>query len=855
MDPSERTGTALAPAPSQRGSSDRDGDAGTLGANTPDIDPKTGEIGRRAITSPDQAHRICESFFNPASQRNQMNGTIAKKYGDEPPFDSAKLDRDGEGWRHNFPTGFLSSFVNRIVPAPMALIDQAKFLTSARLDVEDDPDGKLSEVFQREITTLFRSWNGWRPLCYGIAQEDVLYGYNAAACVDPDEWRCELLRQDRFGVPDGSGQDAESVPMFGIRKDFLIHELYQLIEKKEAAELGGWEWENAVQSINEAMPAFSRTSPTDSREQADLAREAASSGTSHEAGAKVIETYRLFSLEADGKVTQHIVRRTGEPKLLFLKEDQFDSMADVLALFTLEEGNSKFYGSKGVGRKIINMHIAVDRARNRTCDQAYLKSMIWVIGDNGLPTVQFKVRHPIGMIGTDAEINTEILPADLEPFLVLDERLTSYAEAAVGAYLVEKRGEEGDPHETATAAQIRARKEQQQSVAFLQRFFGQFANMVSMMTRRACNADTRDEEAKQCRKKMLAQGLTPELIKKLADRPAIEVIHDLSQTQNDTVVELCTILLKSPFANQKAVWKKLAEAKGNARLADELLLKEEFDPNEVGQQARLQILEISAIRTGESVNVVGTDLHPIHLKVMVGDLSSGVPKIMKNPPEAIPQLLDNANAGVVHGEAHCMAWEAQAKAIEDADALKSIARYREFFEEMDQLLVTMAQQHQQMSAAPSPDQIPPAAGPQGQGIPPGGPQPPSAPAEQGHLGDHLGKISTTISYKDAPPSIKRQIEFHAGFTPAFGASEKNQFQPQWDEDPQTGFPMAPGMRAAQPGATGAPEETPPVLLGPDGSALPPTGSQPQQPPPAEPVIAPVPAENQALTPPPPAVIQ
>lgn len=835
----------VSPPLSLVGSTDKDTDTGAIGANTPDLDLETGEIGRRAITSADQAHRICEAIFNPANERNQMNGTIARKYADDPPF--AKLPA-GEEWRHNFSTGFLSSFVNRIVPAPMAVIDQAKYLTSARLDVEDDPDGSLSEAFQRETTKLFRSWDEWRPTCYAVAQEDVLFGYCAVAAVDPDEWRVQFFRENEFGVPDGSGQHPNLVPMFAVKKSFLIHELYDLIKNKEAAKLGGWEYENAVNAINEAMPRSARSQTNDSREQADLMREASSAGTSHDADAKVIEVYRLFSVEVDGKVTQHIVRRTGEPKLLFHAEDQFESIRDVLTLFTLEEGNSKFYGSKGVGRRIVNEHIAVERARVRLCDHAYLKTMIWVVGENGLPTVQFKVRHPIGMIGTDATINPEVLPQDTKGFLELDERLTAYAEAAVGAYLVEKRGEEADPHETATAASIRARKEQQQSVAFLQRFFGQFANMVSLMTRRACNPDTADEEAKDYQDKLRKAGLSDEMIAKLADMPAIEVVHDLAQTQNDAVIELCGMLLKSPFANQKKVWAKLATAKTNARIADELLLKDQFDPREEAEQARLQILEIAAIRTGESIMVVPTDLHPIHLKVLVGDMANAAPKIASNPLEAVPQLLDNMNAGIMHGLAHCMAWEQQAKTIDDPDALAQIEKYRQFFDETEAMLVDLAQRlkARQEQAQPAPGAQPQQPGPGGAAPQPGGPQQPPGPGEPaGYLGDHLGKISTTISYKDAPPSIKRQIEFHAGFTPAYGASEKNQFQPQWNEDPTTGFPLAPQSTEAQ-----VPGELPSgSILGPDGQPVASSAPAPTQPPPA----APGPAENSTLTPAPGAV--
>lgn len=770
-----KTEKVVASPPSLRGSSDHD--EGTGGVNSPDIDPvKPGKARRRAITSAEQAHRLAEQIFNPQSQRNKMNGMIALKYADTPPFDAKQLQLDGEDWRHNFPTGFMSGIVNRIVPIPVSLIDQAKFLTSASLPEKDDPDQSKSQAFQRETTALFRSWTGWRPFIYALSQEDTLYGYAAPSCIDDDEWRPRLFRQDEFGVPDGTGQHSDEAQYLTLRHSYLIHELVEMIEDKEAAELAGWEIENAVAALNEAMPDSKTRDANNPRDYADLVREA-NVGMSHDAQAKTVDVYHVFAREADGKVTHWIVRKSGDPKLLFYCEDQFDKMSDVLTLFSLEPGNSKLYGSKGLGRKLINLAIAVERARNRGCDQAYLGSMMWIVGDGGLPSVQFKVQHPIGMISTDAKLTPEAIPTDLEGFLKLDERLTAYAEAAVGAYIVDKLGQ-NQPDQTATEAQIRDSRERAQSVAYLQRFFGQFAEMIWMMTRRACNPSTRDKEAKAYQKRLMKDvGLTREQIKALSEEPAIEVVHDLALTNNDQLVKLLTSLMANPFADQFKVTQRLTTILGSANMAKDLLLQDQFDPTAEAEQHRLQILEIAAIRCGESVNVSPRDLHPVHLKTLAQDIVTAAPKIPQAPPEAIPQLLDNLNAAIRHGEAHCQMWEQQAKAAKDEEALAQIAKYRQLFDETDKMLIDMAtkmKEQQGQPGAPAPG-TPPAPSPNGQA-------PPTTPG----LPDHLAKIAMSMSYKDVPPSVQRQIESHAGFTPAYGATAENNWQAQHAEDPSTG---------------------------------------------------------------------
>lgn len=720
----EKSPTVVAPPPSLRGSKDSENDTGTQGVNTPDIDPKTGKVRRAAISSAEQAHRLCDQMFNPSSERNRMNATIAKKYADSPPYESKSI----EDWRHNFPTGFLSGIINRIVPTPVAAIDQAKYLTSARLDEKDDPDGNKSDSFQRETTKLFRSWSSWRTLCYAIAQEDITFGYAAAVCTDPDDWRPKFYRQDEFGVPDGTGQHADDIQFFGLRQSFLINEMVELIEDQKAADLGGWNVDNTIQAINEAMPKSRQANANQLREHVDLVREG-NAGLAHDAEAKVIETYHLCAQEPQKGISHWVTRKAGDPKLLFDNPDEFDKMRDRVTLFTFEPGNSKFYGSKGIGRKLTPMHIAIERARMKMCDHAYLSGMIWVKSDGGLPTVHFKVQHPIGIIGTDADLDPTAMPISIEGYKFIDERITAYAEQAVGQYFVDKLDEgTGSKDPTATETVIRDKRAQQQSANFLARFFGQFSEMVSMMTRIACNPKTRDKEAKEYQRTLKEDcNLTDEEIKKLAEMQAIEVINDVGQQQ--ALIQLIQGLLasNSPFFNQKLLAQKLVTLQGNAALAEEVMLKDEFDPKDEAKQFRLQTLETAAIRSGESVNVAPDDIHPIHLKNLLPDMQRAMPKIAEQfktgaPRDMIGQLMDNMHTSMMHGLAHCDMWEEKAKASKNEDDLAAVQKYRDALEAIDHQLIALAQE---IKTTPPP--LPPEA--MAQQPPPGAAPPvdPNAP--------------------------------------------------------------------------------------------------------------------------------
>src|ERR1017187_4223054 len=62
------------------------------------------------------------------------------------------------------------------------------------------------------------------------------------------------------------------------------------------------------------------------------------------------------------------------------------------------------------------------------------------------------------------------------------------------------------------------------------------------------------------------------------------------------------------------------------------------------------------MQIGESINVSPRDLHPIHLNVLAGELKQAWPGIQAADPRTQPKLLDNANAAMVHGQAHMDAW-------------------------------------------------------------------------------------------------------------------------------------------------------------------------------------------------------
>jgi hypothetical protein len=686
----------------------------TPGVQTPNIKESGGKlvIERKAIRDAEQANEIGLGLEQGNKERNDTNAIIVAQYDGEQPFAESDLVAAGEDWRNNFPTGFMAGIIDRVTPAPVSLIDSTRYLTSSRLDPKKFKDSdRKSKLFQSVFTKTVRGWQGWRPFCYSLCQEEVLIGYAAACWTDEYNWRPRLYRSNEAFVPEGTEQHASTVQSLSLKQSFLIHELVDIIADMEAAKAAGWDIDNTCFAINHALPKVKASDKSetqeDQRSYEDTIREG-NRGSSYQNGAKVINVRHVFVVEPsvteeDGKVYQrvtHYIIDRDSRKELFSKEDRFERMSDVIALFTLQPGNGKYYGSKGLGKILVNLHIAIERARNIAFDQLYMAGML-IIHDKdgkGNPTIQLKVRHPFALISTTGEISQEQIQANVEAFLDLDNKLTSIAEQAANAYIPNKlSGLDQNRDRTATEASIDAQRDQQAKVAYLARFWGQFADLINSMQRKLADPETIDEEAKAFQAELLEAGLTPEEIKALADAPAAEV-QDLSDMNDQKMIAAAQALNGNPRIDQEKLLRRFVTALTSPIIADDLILPDGIDPTVESENFRQQMIENEMFMLGTSMNVSPRDNHEVHLKTGLSQLQEAAPKMAKLAVNA-PEVLDHIGAALIHFHAHVFEWQ-KAGATDE-----QLQPYLESIQKAEQLLEQLAQYVAKMKAGQVTDAV------------------------------------------------------------------------------------------------------------------------------------------------------
>lgn len=477
-----------------------------------------------------------------------------------------------------------------------------------------------------------------------------------------------------------------------------------------------------------------------------------------------LATVKVASVEPTGITEEVFCCREPETSSFVLSSGILTG--NCITFFTLQPGNGKFYGSKGLGRILGNMALSQERTRNEIVDQFQLAGLIILkTGVAQAPQLQLKIKTPLMVVSTDGDFIKQPINVDVEKFLALDAYMSRLAEMAAGAYIPDKITTAGDPTaKTATEATIDASRENEAKIAFLARAWGQIANMISTIQRRLCKKGTSDEVAKQLQKDLKDGGFTDEEIQEIANVPAAEVVQDLSTVQGQQIQQVAAKYRGDPSIDQQKLMRYDITAMSTPQLADDIIIPQNDHTIEV-EEVRQQLQENEDMSSGASMPVSPRDKHDIHLKVLLSEIQRTAPQIVQkvsSDPNNAP-MLDNVNAALIHGQAHVDMMKQQGMKPEQLKPYQdAIDMADKMLQEFAKKLAEQAQQAPQMPADASQAPVDPNA-PSAD---------PNAP-QQIHPEEHMLKITSSIKYEDAPSSIQAQIEAAAGFIPA-SAEERKQ---------------------------------------------------------------------------------
>jgi hypothetical protein len=768
------------------------------GVQSPSVSAK-GKPRKKALRDEAQCFAVYDQLETDNRHRTSINAEVVSRHTGKPPHDPKVLEAHAQNWRSNFPTLSLMGIESRITARLVNTIDNLRTLTNSRLPESIDDHDAKSKRFQDRLTSYVRRWTGWRPFVSQLWSEVVLIGYGCVGLLDDYNWRPRLFRSDEAFLPQGCPQFAEYVQIAGLKQSFMIHEAVAWIENgPDVADVAGYQFDNVIESVNHATPKNPLWDQPGqgnvSRAYQDLVREG-NLGMSYSTGAKGINVAHVLAIEpekdADGKqVTHYMIDRDNAHKALLIRENRFKSMKDAICLFTLEPGNSTYYGSKGLGRKCVNITTAMDVAANDAVDAYRLSALGTLVTDakSGM-NAQFEIKNPFVIVKTDGELQQkQTFNFNAEGFKALYAQLGMILENSVGEYLPNIPADPIDPTKksrTATGERIDFQREQEQSIAFIARGLGQFFDMMQSIQNKISDFETDDEDALAFQKDLMEiDHLTQEEIQMLAKANTAEVVQDLASQKNQQFDQVAQKYMNSPFVNQLKLVRGDISALTSPQVAEDLILPEQIDPTVAAEQVRQQIIENAAIQIGDSVPISPRDDDKEHLQVIIGEFGKAMQGIQKKQAtdEDLPGILDNLNALSVHGGAHISSWlkksggrptpeiqqyEQKLKSLDvDLTKLASLLQKVKSQQQMDQQ--KLAQQSQTPLVLPPGAQPPSQNGqaqPQGQGEP-----------QEPNYGGMSERVTTAWigQYPNLPDAEKRKLESKAGL----GALEPQESQSQ-----------------------------------------------------------------------------
>lgn len=706
--------------------------------NSPALDEVTGKPANKAISSYKQAHAIAKRQYDRAKESRLITAaTIARKYGGEAPHSNKVLADLGQDWRNNFSTNPLGAVVDRSTPQLSNPIKQAEYLTYSALPPERENASEKTRKFRLRTTKLVRSWSGWVSLIGQTGQENYLFGNAAPGWID-DDWRPKAFRHDETFLPDGTGQHASQVQFIVYRQPMLLHDFLQKIEDKEIAEDAGYNWEGCIKAANEAAGLRSDGDKSPLQES-DAIREGGSLGFTHDGETKIVWLFHVLVREYAGGVNLWTVAEKGGHGIRKV-ENIHEGMEDATTLFTLQEGNTKFYGSRGAGRQLANLHIALDRHRNFGADKSYLAGLpIWKVKGKDLNGVNLSVRSPFIFMLGDAEMMTEVIQFDVMGHEYLEKNLTQLMEQVAGAFLPPKLDDAGGATTKIEAAQ-EAERQLAVKDGVLGRWFGQFANLMSAIQRKVFKPDnikeairlfeqnkkkkaggikiiakkvfrwledvlgktnknsepqeesaTADADAVQLIVDLLEDGLTPEDIVELALSPAgngsEEKPEEQDQKTKDFIIGMQGTALATQFDLKKSA-QMISEISIGEDRAKRLILPDQEDPNVEAVATRQQIQEWLAMVAHEPQPVASTDLHRIHRKVM---MPRTVPIMQALTVQPQPEMLEFAKLALDHYAGHVAMDSTLTEEMRAAEE-QQLAAWQQAIAQADKAVAKMAQE-------------------------------------------------------------------------------------------------------------------------------------------------------------------
>lgn len=618
--------------------------------NNPEFGEGEKRKDQRAISNARQALQIAQKLAWNDIDRDIRRARVLAAFNGTPPYSDGDLIAKAQGYRYNVSFGFMEGVIGRAVVPYNDLTININDLTEITANLSDEK----RKIVQSEFGKIMQKWGKWPKFSTRLNQDLVLNGYNTALFPDNYTPFPTFVNQKSGFVDEGAPNDVSDLEVFVWRKPYMIHELYSKISDESIAGKAGWNVDNVKDALMKAAPEsiWSKHLTTSGQWTAvEEAIRAASLFTSM-VGAKMVETYHVFAVELSGKVTHYVVLDSSisendkgsdaseDGPELFKKEDQFESLQDILVYFDMETGDGTWHGSKGVGQRVFNTHRANDKMMNSALDTSFTAGLTMIQpGDQAQQEeLTLAVVGPFAVIPNGVQINAQTLPNVAGTFFQMQALLAGTSEQRTGDVVPQGQSTLYQGDKTATEAKLQAGRQELITRGNLKRYIDPISQVLSIIVRRLLKSGSPNAYAKEFQYELKKKGLSEDDLKEIRGARNTGKIEDILGNTAAATQVLFGEFRGDPKIDQDELYQRRISSVLDADAAESLIIDGEDQTKQI-EAARQQELELTTIMTGKPVPVSPRDNHEIHIEFLLKDIGTKVQAQATNfNPDEIPIL-------------------------------------------------------------------------------------------------------------------------------------------------------------------------------------------------------------------------
>tara|TARA_Y100000361_G_scaffold90565_1_gene80577 strand:- start:223 stop:2433 length:2211 start_codon:yes stop_codon:yes gene_type:complete len=579
-----------------------------------------------------------------ADERSAVNrARVDAMFDGAAPYSSAGLSASGQGLKTNLNFGDAQRLLDVALSAYVDLYSSLERFVEVRGTQGEAGEIKpAEEIVAEELTHLMRNWPEFHSAYLRLCTMFIKHGVAVAYFDSPDDWRFRVGGFTDILIPRQTAANEDAIDIAVGRRNYLLHELYSYIKNPEAAEAVGW-------NVEEVKRVIAKNATTNGRDyssydyeqmQAEMKNNDLYTGIQNPS----VRVLHFWVKEMDCSISHYIAAENSPKDFLYKKVSRYAKAEQAYVMFTYGVGsNGTYHSIRGLGQRIFAHVQTSNRLRCQQIDGAMLASAVMIQPETqrSLDELQFTYYGAYAVLSPNVNIVEKAIPnlgTAVQPAL---QDLTQQLQ--LNTDTVSTYGpQQGSPYRNQMQIVADMDVTTRLSGASLNLFYASWNRLLREIVRRVVTTKKPDSAVMDFYRRCEDRGVPAEFIKTLdVDRTkAVRSIGNGSHANRMVALrELQGISGQFDDVGRRNLTRDIVSTRVGHDLADR------YVPADIEKRPTVDLkiayFENQQLMEGQSVPVVGNELHGTHLEIHVPVLSQLIEQINvgeADPMQTLPVL-------------------------------------------------------------------------------------------------------------------------------------------------------------------------------------------------------------------------